>query len=57
MDFDEGKWSLFWCNLLHPVIFGQVEERQINRHLKKLAQEEILFPDGKKKTPSLSTLR
>jgi transposase InsO family protein len=57
MDFDDEKWSLFWCNLLHPVIFGRVEERQINRHLKKLAQEEILFPDGKKKTPSLSTLR
>ena len=57
MNFDDEKWSLFWCNLLHPVIFGQIEERQINSYLKKLAQEEALFPDGKKKKPSLSTLR
>ena len=57
MNFDDEKWSLFWCNLLHPVIFGQIEERQINSYLKKLAHEEALFPDGKKKKPSLSTLR
>jgi hypothetical protein len=56
MDFADAKWSLFWFNLLHPVIFGQIKERQIKGHLKKLAQEEILFPDDKKKTPSLSTL-
>jgi putative transposase len=57
MDFDDEKWSLFWCNLLHPVIFGQIEQRQINSYLKKLSQKEVLFPDGKNKTPSLSTLR
>jgi len=57
MDFDDEKWSLFWCNLLHPVIFGQIEEEQINQYLKKLVQQELLFPDGKRKSPSLSTLR
>ncbi len=57
MDFDDEKWSLFWCNLLHPVIFGQIEEEQINQYLKELAQQELLFPHGKQKTPSLSTLR
>ena len=57
MNFDDEKWSLFWCNLLHPVIFGLIEERQINSYLKKLAREERLFPDGKKKKPGLSTLR
>ena len=57
MVFDDEKWSLFWCNLLHPVIFGQIEDRQINSYLKKLAKEEKVFPDGKKKKPALSTLR
>ncbi len=57
MEYGDEKWSLFWCNLLHPVIFGQIEEGQINRYLKKLAQQELLFPDGKSKKPSLSTLR
>ena len=57
MVFDDEKWSLFWCNLLHPVILGEIEEEQINSYLKKLAKEERLFLDGKKKKPALSTLR
>jgi len=53
----EEKWSLFWCNLLHPVIFDTVEKHEINRYLKELCQKELVFPDGKRKKPSLSTLR
>lgn len=53
----DEKWGLFWCNLLHDIIFEEIEKLEVNRHLKKLCEEEYLFPDGKRKKVSLSTLR
>jgi putative transposase len=53
----DEKWSLFWCNLLHPLIFSEIEEGTENQFLKKLSEQEFLFPDGKRKKPSLTTLR
>lgn len=55
-DKDE-KWALFWCNLLHPIIFGEIEKGETNKYLKDLSEKEYLFPDGKCRKPSLSTLR
>jgi transposase InsO family protein len=54
---DEEKWALFWCRLLHPVIFGEIKGAEINRYLRELCQGEVLFPNGEKRKPSLSTLR
>ncbi len=51
------KWALFWCDLLKPIIYEEVEPEQINRYLKQLAQNEICFPDQKLRRPSVSTLR
>jgi putative transposase len=53
----DEEWALFWCTLLHPAIFGEIEPKQIHSFLKKLAAEERLFPNGMRKKPSLSTLR
>lgn len=57
MDKEQEKWAIFWCDLLSPLIFGQIEEKARNRFLKTLAQKPIRFPDGRIKRPSLSTLR
>lgn len=57
MKSKDEKWALFWCNLLHPVIFGEIEKEQTNRFLKKLCLQEVVFPNGKRKRPSISTLR
>lgn len=57
MKSKDEKWALFWCNLLHPVIFGEIEKEQTNRFLKKLCLQEVVFPNGKRKKPSISTLR
>lgn len=57
MKQDDEKWALFWCDLLKPLIYEEIESEQTNRYLKELAQNEISFPDGKRKTPSVSTLR
>lgn len=57
MDKKDQQWSLFWCGVLHPVIFGQLEKGQVNQKLREIAQQEILFPNGVYKKPSLSTLK
>lgn len=57
MKSKDEKWALFWCNLLHPVIFGEIEKEQTNLFLKKLCLQEVVFPDGKRKRPTISTLR
>ena len=53
----EEKWALFWCDLLKPIIYGDIEQEQINQYLKGLAQKEVIFPDGTLRRPSVSTLR
>ena len=50
-------WALFWCDLLHPVLFDEVEPEQIQDFLKELSQKEMVFPGGRTGRPSLSTLR
>ena len=57
MNAGQEKWGLFWCKLLHPVIFKEIEKKEVNQYLKSLSCQELLFPDGKSKKPSLSTLR
>jgi len=51
------RWAIFWCTLLHDVIFGHVEPQDVNRYLKQLAQQEVRFPNGARNKPSLSTLK
>lgn len=53
----DEKWGIFWCGLLRPVIFGEIEEQEVNRFLKILCTQEYLMPNGKYQKPSLSTLR
>lgn len=53
----DEKSAVFWCGLLHPVLFGEVEPSETNQYLKLCAQREVTFPDGRVGKPSLSTLR
>lgn len=57
MDKEQEKWAIFWCDLLRPLIFGEIDKEATNRFLKDLAAEPMLFPDGQIRKPSLSTLR
>ena len=57
MDKEQEKWAIFWCDLLSPVIYGEIEAELTNRFLKQVARKKIRFPDGKIGKPSLSTLR
>ncbi len=57
MDKEQEKWAIFWCDLLSPVIYEEIEPELTNRFLKQLAGKRIRFPDGRIGKPSLSTLR
>ncbi len=57
MKSNEEKWALFWCNLLNPVIFEEIENRKINSYMIALSDKYCIFPNGKRKKPSLSTLQ
>ena len=57
MDKEQEKWAIFWCDLLSPVIYEEIEPELTNPFLKQLAQKKIRFPDGRIGQPSLSTLR
>jgi transposase InsO family protein len=53
----DEKWAVFWCGLLHPILFEEIDASETNQYLKRLAQREVVFPDGRQGKPSLSTLR
>jgi len=59
MNDKELEWAVFWLTLLQPVLFdrGEINHETTNRFLRELATHEVLFPDGKLRKPSLSTLR
>ncbi len=57
MDKKQEKWAIFWCDLLSPIIYGDIEAKLTNQFLKATANEQIVFPDGRIGNPSLSTLR
>ena len=57
MDSKSERWALFWCHLLHDLLFEELEPRERGRRLRELASEPVEYPDGKTRTPSLSTLR
>ena len=53
----DEEWSVFWCSLLQPVFFGDIDPADKQRFLNEVAQREYLFPNGVRKNPSLSTLQ
>jgi putative transposase len=53
----DEKWALFWCDLLRPVLFDEVEPDEIQDFLKELSSKEMVFPGGRTGKASLSTLR
>ena len=57
MNQKEEKWAVFWCDLLAPVIYEEIEAEATHSFLRQLSSEKVMFPDGSYKAPSLSTLK
>ena len=49
--------AIFWCSLLGPILLGEIPPEETASFLRELAAEERRFPDGKRRKPSLTTLR
>jgi len=57
MNARQEEEAVFWCGLLTPVLFEKLEKGEECRRLKELSQQEVVFPGGGKRKPSLSTLK
>lgn len=57
MNAKDQQWALFWCSLLHELIFDEVAPEARARHLKQLSEQTWRFPNGVYKPISLSTLK
>ncbi len=57
MNPEQEKWALFWCQLLRPIIFGDIEPDGEHAFLSTLTKTAVPFPDGRTRAPSLSTLK
>jgi len=57
MNTKEQQWVLFWCSVLHELIFDEVAPEAQARHLKQLSEQPRRFPNGVYKKASLSTLK
>ncbi len=57
MNDRDMEWALFWCSLLHPVLYHEIPKDEEAQFLSILTQTERRFPDGKLRRPSLSTLK
>ena len=49
--------AVFWCGLLTSVLFEKLEKGEERRRLRELSQQEAMFPNGRRRQPSLSTLK
>ena len=57
MNKKQEKWAIFWCDLLSPIIYEEIEPEKTHQFLKALARKAVRFPDGHIKKPALSTLK
>jgi len=53
----EEQKAVFWCSLLHEILFEEIDEKEVYSYLCSLAKKEVMFPNGVKKKPSLATLK
>ena len=52
----QEEWAVFWCNLMSPLLYGEIPPEEAGEFLRQLADTEELFPDGERKKPSRATL-
>lgn len=57
MDKNNEQRAVFWCDLLRPIIYEEISQEETHQYLKNLAQQKVVFPDGRFRRASLSTLK
>lgn len=56
MNAKQEDEAVFWCGLLTSVLFEKLEKGEERRRLRELSQQEVRFPNGRRRKPSLRTL-
>ena len=46
MQIEDEKWAIFWCDLLKPVIFKELETCENHAYLVSLDETPCLLPNG-----------
>ena len=57
MDRNDQAWAVFRCQLLAPVLLGEVPASERGAYFRMLSQQEHLLPSGQRKKISARTLR
>ena len=57
MNRKQEEQAIFWCGLLAPVLFEELDQAEVCQKLQDLSAQEVVFPSGSKRKPSLSTLK
>ena len=57
MDRNDQAWAVFRCQLLAPVLLGEVSASERGAYFRMLSQQEHLLPSGQRKKISQRTLR
>lgn len=55
MTDSQEQWAVFWCSLLSPLLFGEIPPEEAGAFLRRLASEEHLCPDGRRRKHSRAT--
>lgn len=57
MNARQEQEALFWCGLLDRVLFEGLDTSEECRELREISKQEAVFPNGRRRKPSLSTLK
>ncbi len=57
LDKEQEKWAIFWCDLLTPVIYEEIEAGTDQPVSQAIGAKKDPFPRRRIGNPSLSTLR
>lgn len=57
MNCADEDWTVFWCQLLGPILLDEIEPGERRRFVRQLSQRPVKLPNGQTKCLSLATLR
>ena len=49
----DEEQAIFWCSLLEPILFGEIEAEEVHAYLREIARHERVFPDGRRRKPAI----
>ena len=57
MGRNDQAWAVFRCQLLAPLLLGEIPDSERGAYIQSLSEQEYLLPNGVRKKISARTLR